>query len=155
MNAEELLTQMVEIEHAKAWAAKVNLDNIAEAETKQDEDQFDRIRDLVGADKAADIYDIIEASKEKGRAVFNQIMRAHSEKIAVLDEQKASLQREVEPLILERSASVKVPGIQAVYTAGRVTWDSKTLDGFAMAHPEIAKARKVGKPSVSYRFDKE
>ena len=31
-----------------------------------------------------------------------------------------------------------------VYTKGRTSWDSKRLDGYALAHPEIAACRTVG-----------
>lgn len=40
---------------------------------------------------------------------------------------------------------------QAVYMKGRVSWDTKALDGYASAHPEIAQFRKEGAPSVSIR----
>ncbi len=39
----------------------------------------------------------------------------------------------------------------AVWSKGRETWDTKSLDGYALAHPEIASLRKVGDPSVSIR----
>ena len=40
---------------------------------------------------------------------------------------------------------------QAVFTKGRVSWDTKALDGYAAAHPEVAQFRKEGAPSVSIR----
>jgi phage host-nuclease inhibitor protein Gam len=40
---------------------------------------------------------------------------------------------------------------QAVFTKGRVSWDTKALDGYAVAHPEVATFRKEGAPSVSIR----
>lgn len=40
---------------------------------------------------------------------------------------------------------------QAVYMKGRVSYDTKALDGYASAHPEIAQFRKEGAPSVSIR----
>ncbi|CAK0771531.1 hypothetical protein CCP3SC15_4350001 [Gammaproteobacteria bacterium] len=39
----------------------------------------------------------------------------------------------------------------AVYTKGRVSWDSKKLDGMMILVPELASARKEGEPSVSIR----
>ena len=45
--------------------------------------------------------------------------------------------------------SVKGQWLQAVYSKSRVTWDTAGLDGYLVAHPEIAKFRKVGKDSVS------
>ena len=40
---------------------------------------------------------------------------------------------------------------QAVYSKPRVSWDSKGLEGYAVAHPEILVFRTEGSPSVSLR----
>lgn len=39
----------------------------------------------------------------------------------------------------------------AVWNKGRSSWDGKALEGFAMAHPEILQAKKVGEPTVTFR----
>ena len=39
----------------------------------------------------------------------------------------------------------------AVYSKPRVSWDSKGLEGYAVAHPEILVFRTEGNPSVSLR----
>jgi len=58
---------------------------------------------------------------------------------------------EIKPLVIANGATVKGDNLQAVYSKPRVTWDSNALEGFAAAHPEIEKFRKVGNPSVSFR----
>lgn len=63
----------------------------------------------------------------------------------------SNLTEEVKAEVIQAGASVKGAYLHAIYTAGRVTWDSKSLDGYAIAHPEILTARKVGAPSVSLR----
>lgn len=40
---------------------------------------------------------------------------------------------------------------QAVYSKPRVSWDSKGLEGYAVAHPEILVFRSEGNPSVSLK----
>jgi len=40
---------------------------------------------------------------------------------------------------------------QAVYMKGRTSWDSKSLEGFAAAHPEILQFKTIGSPSVSIK----
>ena len=40
---------------------------------------------------------------------------------------------------------------QAVFVRGRTSWDSKSLEGFAAAHPEILQFKTIGSPSVSIR----
>ena len=57
--------------------------------------------------------------------------------------------------ILESGKSVKGELLQAIFSKGKTTWDTKALVGFALAHPEIDKLKKVGKPSVSIREVKD
>lgn len=38
-----------------------------------------------------------------------------------------------------------------VYAKGRVSWDTKSLEGYAKAHPELLVFKSEGKPSVSVR----
>lgn len=40
---------------------------------------------------------------------------------------------------------------QAVYMKGRTSWDSKSLEGYAAAHPEILQFKTIGSPSVSIK----
>jgi len=57
----------------------------------------------------------------------------------------------VKRLVLEIGDSVKGAFLHAVFAKGRVSWDTKALDGYAVAHPEIVAMRKTGDPSVSIR----
>ena len=63
----------------------------------------------------------------------------------------ASLTNEIKAAVIAAGATVKGDYLQAVYAKGRVSWDTKSLDGYAAGHPEIAKFRKEGEPSVSIR----
>lgn len=38
-----------------------------------------------------------------------------------------------------------------MWSKGRVSWDTKSLEGYAKAHPELLVFRKTGQPSVSVR----
>ena len=40
---------------------------------------------------------------------------------------------------------------QAVYMKGRTSWGSKSLEGYAAAHPEILQFKTIGSPSVSIK----
>jgi len=57
------------------------------------------------------------------------------------------LEEEIKTTVLERESSVNGT-YQVIYVKGRIIWDSKALDGYAVAHPEIKELRKTGKPSV-------
>jgi uncharacterized protein with PIN domain len=61
------------------------------------------------------------------------------------------LTQSIKTSVLALGETVKATGIQAVYTKGRESWDSKGLAGYAVAHPEIEVFRKIGEPSISIR----
>jgi len=63
----------------------------------------------------------------------------------------ATLTDEIKAEVVASGATVKGSFLQAVWSKGRVSWDTKSLDGYAAAHPEIAQFRKEGAPSVSIR----
>lgn len=84
------------------------------------------------------------------------------QKIADIDAEYAPREDDVNTRIGQVSGAVKtavvtygktVSGdhLQAVYVKGRVTWDTKAIDGYAMNHPELFTFRKEGEPSVSIR----
>ena len=110
----------------------------------------------------ADLHDIVNAAKtllDERKAflmapVNDAIERAEAEyqtAIGTAANEAWELQQEIAAEVKEAGASVKGDALQAVYTKGRTSWDSKMLVGFALAHPEINDAKKVGKPSVSFR----
>lgn len=63
----------------------------------------------------------------------------------------ASLTDEVKAEVLQAGTTIKGDYLQAVWSKGRVSWDTKSLDGYAAAHPELARFRKEGEPSVAIR----
>ncbi len=68
-----------------------------------------------------------------------------------VNENIITLEAEIKKAVTEGGASVKGGSLQAVYSAPRVTWDTKGLDGLMVAVPELEKFRKTGNPSVSIR----
>ena len=61
------------------------------------------------------------------------------------------MEAEIKELVKATGATVKSTFLMAVYAKGRISWDAKGLDGYAVAHPEILYMRKEGDPSVSIR----
>lgn len=57
----------------------------------------------------------------------------------------------VKAAVLTHGASVKGAHLQAVWSKGRVSWDTKKLDGLMIAVPQLAQCRSEGAPSVSIR----
>lgn len=74
-----------------------------------------------------------------------------AEKNAAVNEKLAALETEVKTDVVSGGETVKGDYLMAVYNKGRVSWDTKSLDGYAAAHPEVAQFKKTGDPSVSIR----
>jgi len=108
---------------------------------------FDAQKQSVERDKQAAIDGVLtDEIKEKLREIdaeFDPIAQG-------LDAIIASVEDDVKQLTLSLGETVKGAYI-AVYNRPRVSWNTKELDGYAAAHPEIEQFRKIGKPSVSIR----
>ena len=62
-----------------------------------------------------------------------------------------TLTAEIKDDVLKSGATVKGASLMAVWNKGRVSWDTKSLDGYMVAHPEMTAFRKEGDPSVTIR----
>lgn len=68
-----------------------------------------------------------------------------------VDEQAAELEGQIKDVIIASGQTVRGARLQAVYVKGRVTWDSRELEGMMALIPQIREARREGKPSVTIR----
>lgn len=82
---------------------------------------------------------------------ISDIEAEFSEKNAAVQEKLSALESEIKGDVVSGGETVKGDYLMAVFTKGRVSWDTKSLDGYAAAHPEIAQFKKTGDPSVSIR----
>lgn len=85
------------------------------------------------------------------KAKLAEIEAEFSGKNEVVLEKISTLENEVKEEVKQKGASVKGQFLHAVFAKGRVTWDTKTLDGLMIAVPQLSQARKEGEPSVSLR----
>jgi hypothetical protein len=60
------------------------------------------------------------------------------------------LENEIRTDVLLHGESVQAGSFRAVYTKGRVSWDSHGIEQYAASHPDVLKYRKQGHP-VSVR----
>ena len=104
--------------------------------------------DLLNIDKQKQIDSVIT---DEQRAVIRDIEFEFSEKVEAAQANATELESKVKPLVVEHGKSVKSSRLQAVYMAGRVAWDTKAIDGYAINHPALFAFRKEGEPSVSIR----
>jgi hypothetical protein len=70
---------------------------------------------------------------------------------AGVDQKIAHLESRIRDSVISMGQSVKGQHLHAIYSKPRITWDSKGLGGYVVAHPEISAFRKEGNPSVSIR----
>jgi hypothetical protein len=101
-------------------------------------------RDLLALDKKAAIPAEIQA-------ILDEIELEYQPKQESISSEISELEAQVKSIVLESGETVKGGSLQAVFAKGRVTWDTKALDGYAKANPAIAEYRKQGEPSVSIR----
>lgn len=74
-----------------------------------------------------------------------------TDKKSTLNSKIAELDNQIRQSVLVLGSSVKGDKLMAVWNKGRISWDTKGLDGFAVAHPEMAAFRKEGDPTVTLR----
>ncbi len=113
------------------------------------EDKLDLLADLRSA---ADT--VAQAKQMFIDAVLSSVhhkLEAYDDDISVLSSYASELEQDVRNAALSLGGSIKGNKMQAVWAKGRVSWDSKGLEGVAVVMPEILKFRKVGEPSVSIR----
>lgn len=85
--------------------------------------------------------------KDKLAEIEAEYMPMIDETLAMIEAVKAS----IETAVLETKATAHGNKYMAVYVSGKKSWDGKKLEGYAMDHPEILQAQKIGEPSVTFR----
>jgi hypothetical protein len=99
-------------------------------------------------ERRAEILRIVQAELEALDAEFSPLLEAAAERVA-------SLEEEIKQDVLEYGQSVKGGRFHAVYSRGRVSWDTKGLDRYATRHPDVLAFRKEGAPSIAIRTIKD
>lgn len=67
----------------------------------------------------------------------------------------AELKDQLKPVFLERKEGLKSQCLEVRYRKGAVKWDTKWLDGYSIDHPEIARFRKTGEPTIAFLLREE
>lgn len=85
------------------------------------------------------------------REKLSEIETEFSFQKKVIQDSIDQIEVEIKEAVKESGETIRGKFLMAVYNKGRVSWDTKSLDGYAAAHPEVAQFRKVGDPSISIR----
>jgi hypothetical protein len=114
-------------------------------------------------EKYSDLMFGIDAINQEKQTLIDEVLTPEiKEKLAEIDaefdpkieeisQEKAALEAEIKQEVLEAGRTVKGTYHSFVWSKPRVSWDTKALDGYAAAHPEIQQFRIEGSPSVSVR----
>jgi len=91
------------------------------------------------------ILEKVQAELDALEVEFQPLLDAVGESIE-------GLESEIRTDVMLRGESVRGGAFSAVYTKGRVTWDSRGIESYAEKHPELLKFRKEGAPGVTLRL---
>lgn len=91
------------------------------------------------------------ATPEEVKTALAEVDQEFSPMLEAIADVIEKLEAQAKEAVLAEGKTVKGGALQAVYSAGRVTWNSDMLDGMIALVPDIAKARKEGKPSITIR----
>ena len=97
--------------------------------------------------KRAEIMKAVQARLDDLAAEFEPLIKS-------AEERAADLEIEIKRDVLTQGASIKGRRLHAVFSTGRVSWDTEALNAYALAHPEVGEFRRQGQPSVSLRVVK-
>lgn len=89
------------------------------------------------------------------KTAYEKIKAEIDERTADTQKLMTDLESEIKEEVLKRGESVKTDYMTVTWNKGRVSWNSKLLEGYAMAHPDILGARSVGEPTVSFKLLKK
>jgi phage host-nuclease inhibitor protein Gam len=106
------------------------------------------LRDLLNIEKAQ-LRD--DAIPDEVQAKLADIEAEYAPKIQQCEELIARLEEQAKQTVLDEGATAKGGALQAVFMKGRVSWDSKKLDGMMIILPQLKEARKEGAPTVTIR----
>ena len=92
-----------------------------------------------------------QAAMEPVLAAVRDVDVLWAPRLADTQDRITALEVEIRADVLAGKASLKgdTSKWKAIYMSGRESWDGKALAGYAAAHPEIERFRKVGEPSVT------
>ncbi|HSR48346.1 MAG TPA: hypothetical protein VLL77_10235 [Anaerolineales bacterium] len=105
-------------------------------------------RDALEGEKQALVDQVLSPEVKKR---LDEIDAEVAAKAEAVEANIAGLEAEIKADVLAHGESVKGEGVQAVWSKGRMTWDSKGLASYSESHPEILEFQKTGEPSVSLR----
>jgi hypothetical protein len=107
---------------------------------------FQAQRDVLELEKQSLIEQLIPPEIKDRIA---EIKAEFTGKREAVEDNIAALEADIREQVIRQGASAKSTFLRVVYHSGRVTWNTKSLDAYARARPEILEFRKQGQPFVT------
>ena len=118
---------------------KIKLDRLADLKAEQDLLNIKKM-ELIDGILTPEIKAQIAAIEEEFEPGFEAI-----------DNNISDLSKAIKLEVIGLGETVRGDHLQAVWSKARISWDTKGLDGYMVAHPELKQFKKIGNPSVSIR----
>lgn len=111
-------------------------------------DNLARLRDLRKGHLQLLATTLSEKLPEAHDLIYDEVAM-HEETLAFLDEQIATLEVDIKAGVMSAGFDATGSIYRATITPGRVTWDGRGLDKYAVAHPELSQFRRQGEAYVT------
>lgn len=118
-------------------------------------DKLERLADL--HDAVALLRAEYEQAKEAAvppmvKAALAGVDEEFLERLTEAESRLVEMETEVKAEVAAAGQTMAANGVRAVWVKGRVTWDAKSLDGYALTKPELFAFRREGEPSVRLQY---
>ncbi len=97
----------------------------------------------------------MDALSDEVKKLLADIDAEYGDKLRSMEQDIEAIEVEVKTAVAKHGATVNGGGLMAQFNHGRVTYDSKRLDGLALAFPQINECKKVGEPFVTLKWARE
>lgn len=119
--------------------------------TKKDVmEDLNRLADLVNVCSSfqGELGELIQQALRNCPDLFERF-REINESLDSFTKERQQLIEKITEAVIRRGKTVKGRELMAVYSNGRITWETKELNVYASKHPAINKFKKIGKASVA------
>ena len=110
--------------------------------------EYQAQRDVLRLDKETLIASVIP---DEIRAKIAEIEAEFSGRTETVNGNIVEIEANIKAEVVGYGKTIKGQRLMAVWSKGRTSWDTKALEVYGAAHPEILTFCKVGEPSVSIR----
>lgn len=114
-------------------------------------DQLDNLQCLVDTLKIAYQQKRDDAIPDEVEAILADIDAEYLPQLDAVEQKIILLEAEIRTETLTAGETVKGKHLMAIWNKGRVSWDSRKLEGMMALIPQLKEARKEGQPTISMK----